>query len=301
MIKNTEEPEETGILPPDLLSGIFLPDFVNTVESLYLFLICAIGLCCGLRNSETARIQKEDIKYNKETDCFYMKVWNKKTDFHNKEKELKYRIVPLHRFLIDAIKLYCKEKGIRTGYIFGRVNKHGEPVLDDSEKAIFSFYGLIKGKEKAKETGNALDAFTLDAKKLKAEMTNENIMYYSLRHSFETMLITKYHHPDLFVDYFMGHKPKSAMLANYLHINQVAEKDFKTFFESYGKKLLDYQDYFVPKKRTERKEKMRKMINEKSVDGAIDGEVFFNIINSFIEKKEPENNTNDVDDFFETV
>jgi hypothetical protein len=126
-------------------------------------------------------------------------------------------------------------------------------------------------------------------------MTKKNVVFYSLRHTFETMLGIKYPQYTLLIDYFMGHKPQASMLANYLHINQV---DNETFFKEYGKKIIDFQDQFIYKESEVLNDYLKKMVDEKLVNGRISGNDIFSIVNSLIPKNETSKKE---DSFFESV
>jgi len=69
----------------------------------------------------------------------------------------------------------------------------------------------------------------------------------------------------------MGHKPDRAMLANYLHINRVDET---TFWNEYGKYLVDFQAQFIPSMRqVERHDFVREYSTDlfnKSENGSVD-------------------------------
>jgi integrase len=296
---NGSDKKQPALLPTEYITGIFSPNFIgNTENSFFLFLLSAIGLCCGLRNSEIGRIKREDILYIKSNDSYFMKVWNHKTEYHNKQKESKYRKMPLHKFLVDALKLYIEITDKKpTDYLFGVVNKKGEPILSHrfTANAIFNFYKRVKIKEQIKEMGNFEKALLVDTKKLKAEMKEKNIVYYSFRHTFETMLGIKYPQYTLLIDYFMGHKPQASMLGNYLHINQV---DNETFFREYGKKIIDFQDQFIHKELKVLNDYLKKTIDKKSVNGRISENDIFSIVNTLIPKKE---SSKKEDSFFESV
>jgi integrase len=297
--ENKKLRKQPALLPTEFLPGILsLSNMADTMEKLYLFLLSAIGLCCGLRPNEIARIKRDDIKYVISCDSYYAKVWNHKTEFYNKTIEEEYRKIPLHKILVNGIQFYCEEKNIKkTDYIFGRVNKYGEPVLSPkhTRDAIFFFYSMIKLIEDIVKTGDLEKAYFTNAEKQdtqEKEMKEKNIVFYSLRHTFQTLLGVKFPAQSLLIDYYMGHKPQQAMLNNYLHINQV---DIKTFFETYGKNLLDFQGQFMP---NENETELSKQIEKKVVNGKIFSKDFDNVVNSFIPKKENGKNDND---FFESV
>jgi hypothetical protein len=109
---------------------------------------------------------------------------------------------------------------------------------------------------------------------IKNEMKEKRIVFYSLRHTFNTMCVLyKYNDTDLtrsdsIINYFMGHKMVSKMMENYTHINKV---DNKTFYNNYGKFVIDMLDNFIFRSE-EYNEKIK------------------NYVNAFMEKKLEENN-----------
>ena len=139
-------------------------------------------------------------------------------------------------------------------------------------------------------------------------MKEKRIVFYSLRHTFQTLLATKYKGQTLLIDYFMGHKPQQAMLANYLHINKVDEG---TFWNEYGKLLIDFQEQFIPpeipretheankKQVGDAFEANKPLLNEDgtmSIDNAFD--VLLNPL--LLKAKKTDNKATD-DDFFDCV
>lgn len=109
-----------------------------------------LAFCSGLRVYEVAKIKVEDINSKDHK----LKVLGK----GNKER---YTILP--DIVIKFLRLYCKEKNIRQGYLFpGSNNKE---VMN--EKTIINYFSMIK------------DIYKLD----------NNITFHSLRHSFATYFL----------------------------------------------------------------------------------------------------------------
>jgi integrase len=215
-----------------------------------------------LRDSEIARIKRKDFRYNKELDLYILQVHNPKTDSFNIAGS-EYRKFPVHNFIANKIKKYIKmkeslntfeesEKKIELDdYLFGKAktNKHTKKVDGQLEarnfsKAIVWLYGKIRSEKILQNEGyiEAISRTKEDTEKdLKIfnETHIEKIVFYSCRHTFQTLLATKYKGQSILIDYFAGHKPQQIMLANYLHINQL---DDNTFFNEYGKYLIDFQN-----------------------------------------------------------
>jgi len=242
-----------ALLPTEMLPGIFTTTLYgkkNRDEPFFSYLLAMLGLTCGLRDSEIGRIKREDIKHIKSENAHYVKVFNNKTDFHNNNETDEYRKMPLHPFIVKMLKSYIvgtkKEKG---DYLFGNPKMNEDTKQIDGQlnmvryrKAIVEFYKRILIKERFQETRDIGKAFQFDDKELLKEMGKKRIRFYSLRHTFQTLLATKYKDQGVLYDYFMGHKPQQTMLANYLHINQVGEG---TFWNEYGKLLVDFQGQFI--------------------------------------------------------
>jgi len=105
-------------------------------------------------------------------------------------------------------------------------------------------YRRIKIRKTLQETGSLTEALqSANNKGLEREMKEKNITFYSLRHTFQTLLATKYKDQTLLIDYFMGHKPQQKMLGNYLHINELSPS---AFWNEYGKLLIEFQEQFIP-------------------------------------------------------
>jgi integrase len=270
-----------SLLPTKYLKGIFNKTLFD--DDFYSYMLSVIGLCCGLRNSEIGRIRVGDIKYIKSRDAFYVYVFNEKTDYYNTDELAEYRKIPLHPFIIDIIKTYLKtQRKEKWDFLFGRgkLNEEtnqieGELYFKKAKAAIVSFYKRIKIIESLQETGKAVE---IDMEKLEAEMSkkNKNVIFYSFRHTFETMLGTIYPDAVLLNNYFMGHKPQDKMLANYLHINEV---DNETFWDQYGKKLIDFQDQFFSKGSTLLHSRLKKFMGKENFEEYVLDAKFFSVEN----------------------
>lgn len=110
-----------------------------------------LGFCSGLRVNEVANIKIEDLNINERK----LKVLGK----GNKER---YTILP--NVVIRLLKIYCKEKNIKSGYLFPGTNN--KSVMNN--KTIINYFSVVK------------DIYNLD----------DNISFHSLRHSFATYFLS---------------------------------------------------------------------------------------------------------------
>jgi len=251
-IKKTKEDrtkrKTPGILPDQYLAGIldnkmFFGGDPNEPPDTLLFILSAIGLTCGMRNSEIGKLKRSDIKHIKTENAYYLNVFNSKTDFFNSERD-EYRKIPLHPFMVDILKEHIKNKKIgKNDYLFFKEPKSKDKIYG---KAVMELFRRIKIREKLQETGNLLEAMQyITSRNMEEEIKEKNITFYSLRHTFQTLLATKYKDQTLLIDYFMGHKPQQKMLGNYLHINELSPS---AFWNEYGKLLIEFQEQFIPTK-----------------------------------------------------
>ena len=107
-----------------------------------------LGFCSGLRVSEVANLKVEDIFSTEHK----IKVENGKG---NKER---YTLLP--DVTIKFLRLYCKERNIRSGYLFPGTNNN--EVMNTT--TIINYFSMIK----------------------KTYNLNKNISFHSLRHAFAT-------------------------------------------------------------------------------------------------------------------
>lgn len=320
LVKNTKENKEKSkkpvILPTDKLSGIFSDIHFGELNDTTFFysILTTFGLLTGMRDSEIGRLKREDIKYIKSENSYYVKVQNHKTDYHNTNETDEYRKIPIHHYLVDMLKLYIQiMKKEKSDYLFGipKFNEDTKKIdgyLDPRKfrKAIVDFYSRIKIKERIQETGNLIEAFKIDKNEIENEMKEKNIVFYSLRHTFETLLATKYKGQTLLIDYMMGHKPIRAMLANYLHINEIDEE---TFWNEYGKLIIEFQNQFIPNSNLKLKEYLKKYLTAKfeenknliNKDGTVSIETAFDMIKPLLISNRKNDNIINDDDLFDSV
>ena len=107
-----------------------------------------LGFCCGLRVNEIANLKVENLN-SKDHKLLVEKGKG------NKER---YTILP--DIVIKFLRLYCKEKNIKSGYLFPGTN--GKSIINS--KTIINYFSVIK------------DIYGL----------NDRISFHSLRHSFAT-------------------------------------------------------------------------------------------------------------------
>lgn len=110
-----------------------------------------LAFCCGLRVDEVSRVKVEDINSKEHK----LRVIGK----GNKER---YTILP--DIVIKLLRLYCKEKNIKTGYLFPGTNN--KEVMNS--KTIINYFSVLKYNH------------NLD----------ENISFHSLRHAFATYYLS---------------------------------------------------------------------------------------------------------------
>lgn len=133
-------------LPTILHKDIFLK-IINEEKLLKRKCWLILAFCSGLRVDEVSRIRVEDINSKEHK----LKVLGK----GNKER---YTI--LLDSTIKLLNLYCREKNIKSGYLFPGLNNKSFM----NSKSIINYFSTIK------------DAYNLDS----------NITFHSLRHSFAT-------------------------------------------------------------------------------------------------------------------
>lgn len=130
------------ILPKDIFLKIINED-KNIKHKCWLLL----AFCSGLRVEEVSKVKVEDINSKEHK----LKVFGK----GNKER---YTYIP--DITIKLLRLYCKDKNIKSGYLFHGLNNR--EVMNC--KSIINYFLVLK------------DNYNL----------NNNITFHSLRHSFAT-------------------------------------------------------------------------------------------------------------------
>ncbi len=138
-----------------------------------------LAFCCGLRVDEVSRIKVEDINSKEHK----LRVIGK----GNKER---YTILP--DIVIKLLRLYCKEKNIKSGYLFPGTNN--KEVMNS--KTIINYFSVLKYNH------------NLD----------ENISFHSLRHAFATYYLSN-GGSLLTLQSMLGHKNLNTTTI-YLHLSQ---------------------------------------------------------------------------------
>lgn len=89
------------------------------------------------------------------------------------------------------------------------------------------------------------------------------------------------------------------MLANYHHINKV---DIKTFYEKYGRKIIDFQQFFIAPIPKNEIQNVRDYYQELVINGIITEKIFIDVVMSIYCKPKNENQIEAPNDgFFESV
>jgi integrase len=310
-------------LPTDNLKGIF-ENYITTTEgrksNLLYYTLSLIGLTTGMRDSEIGRIKFTDIIHVKDDNYFYLKAYNHKTEYHNVEDTDEYRKIPLHPFVVGMLKHYIDEKKIgKDDYLFGipKLNEDTKQIdgnlhYSKTHKAIIFLYRNIKFRENLNDKGEVEIPST---EELEKEMNEKRIVFYSLRHTFNTLCVLYRHNDtdttrsDNIIDYFMGHKMASKMMENYTHINKV---DNHTFYHNYGKFVIDMLDKFIfttkeEQKKNEALETYAEIFLETrkeyllNKDGKVDYEKGMKVLKEMIDTMKPEKLFENDDDFFTSV
>jgi integrase len=222
------EARKPEILPIEKLKNCF--DYES--KDLFPYLLAMIGLTTGMRNSEIARIKKEDLIYLESENIYLLKAYNNKTKFYNKTETDEYRKIPLHPFVAKNIIEFAKNKN-QDDYLFG--DENGNIHQKKFHRAIIQFYKSV----------NNMNGKSKDISK---ELQEKVISFYSFRHTFNTLCVL-YRFNDIstertddIIDYFTGHKISNKMRANYTHINKI---DNDIFYQNYGKFVIEVLDKFV--------------------------------------------------------
>ena len=161
------------ILPKDNFITI-----INNEKSLKHKCWLLLAFCSGLRVDEVSRVKVEDINSKEHK----LKVFGK----GNKER---FTIIP--DITIKVLRLYCKEKNIKVGYLFPGTNS--KEVMN--EKTIINYFSGLK----------------------KEYNLSQNISFHSLRHSFATYYLSN-NGSLLALQSMLGHKSLNSTTI-YLHIS----------------------------------------------------------------------------------
>ena len=157
-----------------------LSTFFNVCDNFKFQTIFMLVYGSGLRVGEVANLKVEDIDSKK------MRIFVREGK-GNKER---YTILP--DITITLLRLYCKEKKIKSGYLFPGTN--GKETMNS--KTIINYFSVLK------------DIYNL----------NENISFHSLRHSFATYYLSN-GGSLLTLQSMLGHTNLSTTTI-YLHLSQ---------------------------------------------------------------------------------
>ena len=189
---NEDEQEARDCYHISELKGIFNKKWKNEEAYLLNLLIYSTGM----RNSEIDRVQvKEIIRMGK---CWFINIPKSKTRYGT-------RLVPLHDFVYNKLALYIKKHNKdKEDLLF--CQKNGRPLPRQHYTKANIALGMFTRQNKEK---------TLTAGEIKKKLKEENIVFYSGRHFYKTMMNAD----DLgeVEEYFMGHKVSGDVAKRYNH------------------------------------------------------------------------------------
>jgi integrase len=160
--------------------------FTESWDDLFSYLLCLMIYTTGLRNSEIARIKVSDLIEIEGSR--FINVSKSKTENGK-------RLIPLHDFVYQKIKAYCKQTGkTAESYIF---SKNGGP----NQSTVYKKANIL--------LGGKLGLSEDDLKKQK-------ITFYSGRHFWKTLMNSEGLGEDI-EEFFMGHKTSGDVAKNYNH------------------------------------------------------------------------------------
>ena len=161
-----------------------------------LYLLCMVIYSTGMRNSEMDRVRVKDIIKIKK--CWFIDIPKSKT-------KSGVRVVPLHDFVYGKLKRYIdKNRKVPEDLLFCQASGKPQPRQRYTEANIA--LGMFTRQDRKK---------TLDAAAVKDRLENENIVFYSGRHFWKTMMNA--HELGEVEEYFMGHKVSGDVAKRYNH------------------------------------------------------------------------------------
>ncbi|GHV77558.1 hypothetical protein AGMMS49942_23790 [Spirochaetia bacterium] len=224
LIAKAGEKKSIGVIPIRTTFVILLTDFfwlkmkddgnkipflVNKIQNIEKYrLYCLLSNLCGLRNGEIFFLRKKSILLIGNT--HFLNIENSRIDGTGTKTEAGKRLVPLHPFIYEKLTKYIDDEK-RTDHIFWNGSK--TIVYADFLRAR-TILALICG-------------YSND------DIKEHNIVFYSFRHFFKTMISNALNEKDL-VEYYMGHTNNNDMSKNYLHLGNVGNK----YIEENGKKII---------------------------------------------------------------
>jgi integrase len=193
-----------------------LPYLTNHLKHLSNFrLLCLLGNLCGLRNAEIYMLRKKNII--KIGNTLFLNIENSRIDGTGTKTKAGKRLIPLHPIVYKHLTKYINENN-RTDYIF----------YNGGKNISYSQFN------------RARDIFTLLCGYDKDYVKEHNIVFYSFRHFFKTMLQNALPEKE-YIEYLMGHTNKNDMSKNYLHYDSIGNK----YLEENGNKIIKcINDYY---------------------------------------------------------
>jgi integrase len=191
----------------------FLTNKIRNMERFRLF--CLLSNLCGLRNSEIYLLRKENIL--KIGGTYFLNIENSRIDGTGTKTEAGKRLIPLHPITHTKLIQYI-EKNNKTDYIFKSDKSQTIPYTDFSRAR--NIFALLCGYDND-------------------TIKEHNIVFYSFRHFFKTMMTNALNEKD-YVEYLMGHTNKSDMSKVYLDFGSVGNK----YLENNGRKVIEAIDNY---------------------------------------------------------
>ncbi|MDR1108605.1 MAG: site-specific integrase [Spirochaetaceae bacterium] len=179
-------------------------------------LYCLLGNLCGLRNAEIYMLRKENITLIGKT--HFLNIENSRIDKSGTKTRAGKRLVPLHPFAYNKLIQYINDND-RNDYIF---YNGGKSILYNDFNRARTIFALMCGYDD--ET-----------------IKTHNIVFYSFRHFWKSMVNNALNDTNL-VEYYMGHSiSKTDMNKNYLHLGGIGNP----YIEANGQKVIKViDDYF---------------------------------------------------------
>jgi integrase len=201
-----DRPEKT-VIP-------YLTHKIKHIERYRLY--CLLGNLCGLRNAEIYMLRKENIILIGKT--HFLNIENSRIDKSGTKTPAGKRLVPLHPFVYDKLIQYINDND-RNDYIF---YNGGEGIFYNDFNRARTIFALMCGYDD--ET-----------------IRSHNIVFYSFRHFWKSMVNNALNDTNL-VEYYMGHSiSRTDMNKNYLHLGSIGNP----YIEANGQKVIKViDDYF---------------------------------------------------------
>jgi integrase len=191
----------------------YLTHKIRNIERYRLY--CLLGNLCGLRDAEIYMLRRENITLIGKT--HFLNIENSRIDKSGTKTPAGKRFVPLHPFAYNKLIQYINANK-RNDYIFYNGNE------------VIGYNDFSRAK----------DIFALMCGYDYESIKEHNIVFYSFRHFWKTMINNAINDINL-VEYYMGHTNKADIQKNYLHIGSIGNP----YIESNGKIIIKaIDDYF---------------------------------------------------------